>query len=107
MNDTPVRTLTELRVATAYVKLASLPENSAEPSVSLASNGSYEIRMFRGPEVEFDGAALFWLELFDHSTSTSVDGFSCHSIRDAVPIFDDFIEQAARLTSPRSCGEEK
>ena len=46
--DTSERTLTELRIARAYVRLSSIPENSPEASVSLASIGSYEIRMFRG-----------------------------------------------------------
>ena len=34
--------------------------------------------MFRGPEVHPHGVPLFWLELFDHSTKMSVDGFICH-----------------------------
>ena len=53
-----------------------------------------------GPEFDFDGTPLFWLELFDLSTKTSVDGFSCHRIKDAVPIFDDFISQAGLLNEP-------
>jgi hypothetical protein len=51
--------------------------------------------MFRGPEVGFDGVPLFWLELFDHSTKQSIDGFSCHKIEEAVAICDDFMSQAA------------
>ena len=99
MNSTS-ETALELRIARAYVKLWCIPEESPEASVLLASIGSCEIRMFRGPEVDFDGVPLFWLELFDHSTKTSVDGFSCHRIKDAVPIFDDFISQAGRLNKP-------
>jgi hypothetical protein len=95
--NTSERTLTELRISRAYVKLSCIPENSSETSVSLVSIGSCEIRMFRGPEVDFDGGPLFWLELFDHSTRTSVDGGSCHRIKDAVPLFDDFVSQADRL----------
>ena len=71
--DTSERTLTELRIARAYVRLSCIPENSSETSVSLVSIGSCEIRMFQGPEVDFDGVPLFWLELFDHSTKTSVE----------------------------------
>ena len=99
MNGTS-ETALELRIARAYVKLWCIPEESSEASVSLASIGSCEIRMFRGPEVDFDGVPLFWLELFDLSTKASVDGFSCHRIKDAVPIFDDFISQASRLNEP-------
>ena len=99
MNSTS-ETALELRIARAYVKLWCIPEESPEASLSLASIGSCEIRMFRGPEVDFDGVPLFWLELFDLSTKASVDGFSCHRIKDAVPIFDDFISQASRLNEP-------
>ena len=41
--------------------------------------------------------AAFWLELFDHGTKMSVDGFICLRIKDAVPIFNDFVSQAADL----------
>ena len=91
------KTFSELRIARAYVRLLCIPKNNSEASVSLASIGSCEIRMFRGPEVDFDGVPLFWLELFDHGTKTSVDGCSCHRIKDAVPLFDDFMSQADRL----------
>jgi hypothetical protein len=59
------------------------------------------VRMLRGPEVDFGGAPLFWLELFDHGRKTSVDGRSCRRIKDAVPIFDDLISQADRLNKNR------
>ena len=91
--------LTELRIARAYVKLSSVPEDSSQASVSLAWIGNCEIRMFRGPEAHLDGVPLFWLELFDHR-KRSVDSFICHRLKDAVPIFDDFISQAAGLNKP-------
>ena len=94
MNGTSDRLATELRIARAYVKLSCIPEHSSEASVSFVSSGNYEIRMLRRPD-DFDGAPLFWLELFDHSTKTSVDGFGCHRIKDAVPILDNFISQAS------------
>ena len=98
MNSTS-ETALELRIARAYVKLRCIPEGP-EASLSLASIGRCEIRMFRGPEVDLDGLPLFWLELFDLGTKTSVDGFSCHRIKDAVPIIEDFISQAGRLNEP-------
>ena len=72
----------------------------SKASLLIASIGSYEIRMFRGPEFDFGGAPLFWLELFNLGTKTSVDGFSCHRIKDAVSIFDDVISQAGLLNEP-------
>ena len=93
------RTLTELKIAQAYVRLSSIPGDNPEASVLLASIGSCEFHMFRGPALHPDGVPLFWLELFDH-TKRSVDGFVCHTIKDAVPIFDDLISQATRLNEP-------
>jgi hypothetical protein len=86
--------LVELKIAQAYVRLSSLPEESSAVSVSLASIGSCEIRMVRWPEIDIDRAPLFWLELFDHSIKSSVDSFCCCKLKDAVPIFDDFVTQA-------------
>ena len=89
-----------MKIARAYGRLSSIPGNGPEASVLLASIGSCEIRMFRGPKADLDGAPLFWLELIDHSIKTSVDSFICHRIKDAVAIFDDFISQASCLNKP-------
>jgi hypothetical protein len=96
------RTLTELKIARAYGRLSCIPGNGPEASVLLASVGSCEIRMFRGPEADHDGngAPLFWLELIDHSLKKSVDGFRCYRLKDAVVIVDDFVSQAAGLSKP-------
>ena len=99
------KTLTELKFARAYGRLSCVPGNGPEASVSLASIGSYEIRMFRDPKADVDGAPLFWLELIDHSIKTSVDSFSCHRLKDAVAIVDDFISQATSLNKPGEPGD--
>jgi hypothetical protein len=51
--------------------------------------------MLRGAEVDLDGVPLFWLELFNTSTNTSVDSFVCFRIKDAVSVIEDFVSQAA------------
>ena len=94
--DTSERTLAELRIARAYVRLCAIPEDSPEASVSLASIGSHEIRMLRSPEV----VPLFWLELFDHSAKMSVDSSCCHRLKDAVPVVCNFLAQANDLNKP-------
>ena len=99
------RTLTELKIARAYGRLSSIPGNGPEASVSLASIGSYEIRMFRDPKADVDGAPLFWLELIDFSIKTSVDSCCCHGVKDAVVIFDDFISQATCVDKPVGPGD--
>ena len=91
--NTSEKTLTELRIARAYVRLCSIPEDSPEASVSLASIGSHEIRMLRSPEV----VPLFWLELFDHCTKMPADSFCCHRLKDAVPVLCNFLAQADDL----------
>ena len=98
-------TLTELRIARAYVSLCSIPEDSPEASVSLASIGSHEIRMLAGPAVDLDSAPLFWLELFDHSTKTSVDSCCCHRLKDAVPVVCDFFAQVDDLNNQIETGK--
>ena len=100
MNSTSERLLIELRIAGAYVKLSSIPVDISKPSVSLASIGNCEIRMFRGREAELDGTSLFWLELFDHVTKASVDSFQCDKIEDAVSVFEDFMSRGANLNEP-------
>jgi hypothetical protein len=98
MNTTSESSLIELRIARAYGKLSSIPVDGSKPSVSLASIGNCEIRMFRGREPDLDG--LFWLELFDHVTKTSVDSFRCDKIKDAAAVFEDFMSQGANLNKP-------
>jgi hypothetical protein len=54
--------------------------------------------MLAGRAVELDdNAPLFWLELFDHGTKTSVDSFCCHRLKDAVPVVCDFFAQVDDL----------
>ena len=100
MNSTSERLLIEQRIAGAYVKLSSIPVDGSKPLISLASIGNCEIRMFRGREAELDGTSLFWLELFDHVTKTSVDSFQCDKIEDAVSVFEDFMSQGTNLNEP-------
>jgi hypothetical protein len=91
----PATTHVEFLISKAYVQLSAIPKDSAEASVSLASIGSCEIRMFlRG---QADGMPLLWLELFDHGIGTSVDSFRCHKIEDAAPVFEELMSQAAHL----------
>ena len=100
MNSTSERLLTELRIARAYVKLSSIPVDISKPSVSLASIGNCEIHMFRGQEADLEDMPLFWLELFDHVTKTSVDSFRCDNIKDATAVFEDFMSQGANFNKP-------
>jgi hypothetical protein len=92
--------LTELLIASGFVKLSSMPPENPDAAVSLASVGNCEIRMFLGWQADLVGLSLFWLELFDHVAGKSVDSFRCYRIKDAVPVFEEFVSQAARFNSP-------
>jgi hypothetical protein len=107
MNSRSERILTELLIARAFVKLSSIPAESSQPTVTLASVGNCEIRMFLGEQAtEVDGASLFWLELLDHDTDMSVDSFRCGTIKDAAPVFDELMSQAICLNGPDPSGAE-
>ena len=95
--NTSDRTLTELKIARAYVKLCSISD--PEASVLLASIGRHEIRMLAGPAADPDSTPLFWLELFDHGAKTSLDSFCCHRLKDAVPVVSDFFAQMDDLNN--------
>ena len=56
--------------------------------------------MLRGPKLDLNGVPLFWLELFDLNAKLSVDSGCCHRIKDAVSIFEGFVEQALALGQP-------
>ena len=101
--NTSDRTLTELKIARAYVKLCSISD--PEASVSLALIGSHEIRMLAGPAADPDSTPLFWLELFDRGTKTSLDSFCCHRLKDAVPVVSDFFAHIDDLDNDgQTCG---
>jgi hypothetical protein len=100
VDRTSDKTLSELRIARAYIKLLCTPEGNSQTSISLARIGDYEIRIFEGSQTNSNGTPLFWLELFDHGAQRSVDSFSCHKIEDAVVEFEDFISQAEDALGP-------
>ena len=95
MSKTYSNKLSELRITQAYIKLLGLPQNErGVRMVSLERMGCHEVRMF---DVSLDAATaapLFWLELFDHEAKSSLDGFSCTEIAQAVPVFGEFMSLA-------------
>ena len=94
--------LSKMRIARAYVQILCILEDRSDASVSLASIGNCEIRMFVGSKAHSDDMSLFWMELFDHAAKKSVDSFSCHKIEDAEAVFEDFIAQAGRLNGTKN-----
>jgi hypothetical protein len=52
------KTLSELRIAQAYVKLLCVPQGSSKASVTLVWVGNCEIRIFEGSQACSDGVPL-------------------------------------------------
>jgi hypothetical protein len=104
----PQKTHAELLLSKASLELSAIPKDGSQTSVSLASIDNYEVRMLLRRSVDLNDVPQFWLELFDHGTRISVDSFLCHQIKDAAPIFADFISHAAYLnkSTPRSSNEQ-
>jgi hypothetical protein len=89
--------LGELRISQAYLKLLGLPQNAqGARTISLERIGTFEILMFDVSPDSATDAPLFWLELFDHATKSSVDSCSCTEIARAVTVFDDFVSLAKK-----------
>jgi hypothetical protein len=89
------KTLSELRIARAHIKLLCIPESESERRmVSLAWIGDYEVRMFEVRQVSSADAPLFWLELFDHTAQVAVDSCSCDEIEYAVAVLEYLVSQA-------------
>ena len=107
MSSTSQRKLTDQLIARAFFKLSSIPMEISAAVISLTSVGNREIRMLRGSQTDVGTTALFWLELFDHSTGTSIDSFRCDKIEDAAPIFEYMMFQATGLNGPDAGGDDK
>jgi hypothetical protein len=89
--------LSELRITQAYIKLLGLPQNERGARMVLLERiGCHEVLMFDVSPDSATDAPLFWLELFDHETKSSVDSCSCTEIAQAVTAFDDFVSLAKK-----------
>ncbi len=60
----------------------------------------------RWKQPDLDGMPLFWLQLFDQVTNTSIDSFRCDKIKEAAPVFEYFMSQAAYLNKRERGGAE-
>jgi hypothetical protein len=78
------RTHAELLISKAYAKLSAIPKDGSRASVSLASMGSYE-----------------------HGTRRSIDSFICHQVKDAAPMFEEFMSHAAYLNKSQPGGSKE
>jgi hypothetical protein len=84
----------ELHIARGYGRLCAIHREVQPRFVPLVPVGDYEIRMVAPAADQPD--TLFWLELFETTSETTVDSYRCHNIKDAIPVFEHFVAQASR-----------
>ena len=102
MHDKSDKTLIELRIARAYIRLLCAPaSNPAARTVSIARIGDHEILLFEDWQAEGAEKPLFWIELLDHGTPVSIDSGACHKIEEAAAVFEEFLAEAERLEGLR------
>ena len=102
MNEKFGRNLIELRIAQAYADL--LCTSDADPkmrSVSLFRIEDHEIRMFVFFSDHGGDEPLFWIELFDHRTSASINTCACREPAGAAEVFEEFCSEAELLEAGR------
>ncbi len=86
----------ELRITRAYTKLLSIPETTnGARIVSLLCAGNCEIRIFKPLRADPAEPSLFWMELFDYRSQSTLDSCCCRDVEIAVAAFNDFVEQAS------------
>jgi hypothetical protein len=86
---------TELLISKAYAELLAIPKDGSQASLSLVSIGRCEVRMLLTRGLDSNGVPQFWLELIDHDTGKCIDSFLCHQVKDAAPVFEEFLSHAA------------
>ena len=96
----------KLKITRGYGKLLGLPDIAHGARVVVLERiGNYEIRMFETPEASSVGAPLFWMELFDLSTLSSLDSGGCYDVGAAVTAFEAFASQARHLNECLRCAD--
>jgi hypothetical protein len=82
----------------AYVGLALMPECSdGSKTVTLKRYGDYEVRLVDFSQGGPIADCLFWLELYCHTTRSSLDSCRCDDLEDAEAAADHFVSHAKQL----------
>jgi hypothetical protein len=86
------------RLSRAYASLAFVPEHDDRSrSATLDQYGAYEVRLIELSQQILVDDRLIWLELFCHSTKSSLDSCRCDNLDDAEIAADHFVSTAKRL----------
>jgi hypothetical protein len=85
-------------LSNAYVGLALMPEcGDGSKTVTLKRFGDYEVRMIDFSQGRSSADCLFWLELYCHTTRSSLDSCRCDDLDDAEPAADYLVSRAKQL----------
>ena len=93
--------LIQLRLARAYIDLLCASEEDPKAQISIARIDHHEVRMLVRPPTGAGDEPLFWMELFDHGTRTSINSYACHEIADGADVFEEFQAEAELLEAGR------
>ena len=98
----PVKNL-EWRIVQAYVSLGvARIGTDVACAATIARCGSYELRLVEHTSIDRDDAVPFWLELFDHKSSTSLDSFGSHRLEEVTAAAKTFLSTAKPLRETES-----
>jgi hypothetical protein len=86
------------QLSNAYVGLALVPESGdGSKTVTLKRYGDYEVRLIDFSQGRSSADCLFWLELYCHTTRSSLDSCRCDDLDDAEAAADDLVSRAKQL----------
>lgn len=86
------------RLNNAYVGLALMPECSdGSKTVTLKRYGDYEVRLIDLSQGGSTADCLFWLELYYHTTRSSLDSCRCDDLEDAEAAAEHLVWRAKQL----------
>jgi len=85
-------------LSNACVGLALMPESGdGSKTVTLKRYGDHEVRLIDFSQGRSSADCLFWLELYCHTTRSSLDSCRCDDLDNAEAAADDFVSRAKQL----------
>jgi hypothetical protein len=88
----------EAKLVQAYVLLKlTRVDSNGQQSVSIDFHGTYDVRLVEHPAQLSCRDIMFWVELFDHQTASSLDSYAVNQMDDAVAAAHNFIIRAEAL----------
>jgi len=86
------------RLNNAYVGLALVQEaGDGSKTLTLKRYGDYDVRLIDFSHVRSSADCLFWLELYCHTTRSSLDSCRCDDLEDAEAAADHLVSRAKEL----------